>query len=176
MEITMSRTPRGNGFRQRSDRRKGLTAEEVADLTGTESSLTGFRRRSEGYRPYESLFSGECRNMDDELEDNENIYSNPLAGSSRYNSLRGQGDGWQLPHHGPSYSNHEVSVAAMLQEQQQLLHKVLDTQNKMQQKQEELETKLNELSKRSETSSSSPDSNSRRKCRITRDLTVSNNY
>ena len=172
----MSLTPRGGGFYPRSDRRRGLTVDEVADMAGRESSRSGFQRRGEEYRPNESLYSGEYRNLQpsDEREDspsNENVFT-PLAGSSRYNSGRGQSSGRQLPYNGSGYST-EFNVTAMLQEQQHILYQVLDTQKKMQQKQVEFETKLNELAQRSETSSSSPDSNGRKKCRITRDLTVS---
>jgi len=145
-------------------------------MAGRESSRSGFQRRGEGYRPNESLFSGEYRDLQlsDELDDspsNENVFT-PMAGSSRYNSVRGQSSGRQLLHNGSGYSA-EFNVTAMLQEQQHILYQVLDTQKKMQQKQAQFETKLNELAQRSETSSSPPDSNGRKKCRITRELTVS---
>jgi len=93
----MSLTPRGGGFYPRSDRRRGLTADEVADMAGRECSRSGFQRRGEGYRPNESLFSREYRNLQliDELEDspsNENVFT-PLAGSSCDNSVRGESSG-----------------------------------------------------------------------------------
>lgn len=70
-------------------------------------------------------------------------------------------------------TDYDANLTAMLQEQQHILHQVLDTQKKMQKKPEEFEAKLNEFARRSEVSSSSPDVNVRKKCKVTRDLTVS---
>ena len=64
----------------------------------------------------------------------------------------------------------EVDVIAMIQQQQQLLHEILDTQKRMQSK--DFDRKLQELAKKSESSSSSPDT-SRKKVKISRVLTVS---
>ena len=70
-------------------------------------------------------------------------------------------------------SEKEPNFTAMLQEQQHILYELLDTQKKMQKKQEEFEVKLHHLAQRSEASSSSSSPDNRKKCRITRDLTVS---
>ena len=156
-----------------------LTADQVADMAAYESCQSGFQRHKEGYGPNESLLSGEYRSLDDDLEDyssNESVLTpGPLAGSSRYNSVRGRGQGQGSSRHydGAGHSTEELNLTAMLQEQQHILYQVLDTQKKMQKKQEEFEMKLNDLARRSETSSSSSSPDSRKKCRITRDLTVS---
>lgn len=168
----MNRTPRGHGFYSLSGRQRGLTADQVADMAAYESYQSGFQRRKEGYGPNESLLSGEYRGLaDDELEDytsNERLLT-PLAGSSRYNSVRGQSSNRQYD--GAGHSGGELNLTAMLQ-QQHILYQVLDTQKKMQKKQEEFEMKLSELAQRPETSSSSSSPDRRKKCRITRDLTV----
>lgn len=162
----MNRTPLSHGFYSRSGRQRGLTADQVADMAAYESYQSGFQRRKEGYGPNDSLLSGEYRGLtDDDLEE---YTSTPLAGSSRYNSVRGN-----RHYDGAGHSGGELNLTAMLQEQQHILYQVLDTQKKMQKKQEEFETKLSELAQRTETSSSSSSPDSRKKCRITRDLTVS---
>ena len=175
----MNRTPRGRGgFYSHFGRQRGLTADQVADMAAYENYQSGFQRHKEGYGPNESLLSGEYRSLstlDDELEDyssNESVLT-PLTGSSRYNSVRGQGQGSSRHYDGAGRSTEELNLTAMLQQQQHILYQVLDTQKKMQKKQEEFEIKLNELAQRSETSSNSSSPDSRRKCRITRDLTVS---
>lgn len=179
----MNRTPHGHGFYSCSGRQRGLTADQVANMAAYESYQSGFQRRKEGYGPNDSLLSGEYRSLtDDELEadhtSNESLLT-PLAGSSRYNSVRGQNSNRHYDGAGPSPSHPggELNLTAMLQEQQHILYQVLDTQKKMQKKQEEFEMKLSELAQRSErsSSSSSPDSG-RKKCRITRELTVSTPY
>ena len=60
----------------------------------------------------------------------------------------------------------------MIQEQQKLMQCVLKTQKKMQSKQDDLDCKIQELTKRSESSSSSPES-IKKKFRVSRALTVS---
>ena len=130
--------------------------------------------------------SGEYRSLtdDEELEadhaSNENLLTTPLAGSSRYNSVRGQSSNrHRYDGAGPiNPQGGELNLTAMLQEQQHILYQVLDTQKKIQKKQEEFEIRLSELAQRSErsSSSSSPDHSGRKKCRITRELTVSTPY
>lgn len=61
------------------------------------------------------------------------------------------------------------SVVKMIQEQQHLLHQVLETQKQMQLKQKDFDDKLEEVMKTSDSSSSSPES---RKFKIGRKLTV----
>lgn len=176
LSVKMSHTPRGSGFYSRSGSRKRLTASEIAGLAATDGSRrSGFQ--CTGYQPNESLYSGENRDLSDDHEGDSNgeNHVHAFAGSSRYNSLRGQSSqtlrGFHYSEQGNSSADFNITV--MLQEQQHLLHKVLDTQKKMQQKQEEFDTKLQELTKRSGSSSSSPDSRGKKKCRITRYLTVS---
>ena len=174
----MNRTPHGHGFYSRSGRQRGLTADQVVNMAAYESYQSGFQRRKEGYGPNESLLSGEYRSLTDneELEaDHANLIT-PLAGSSRYNSVRGQSSNRHYDGAGPEGG--ELNLTAMLQEQQHILYQVLDTQKKIQKKQEEFEIRLSELAQRSErsSSSSSPDHSGRKKCRITRELTVSTPY
>lgn len=155
----MSRTPRrGCGFQPRSDRQRRvlLTAGEVADMTGREACRTGFQRR-EGYGPHDDLYSGEYRNFSDDLGDersNDENMLTPLTGSSRYNSAVGMQDNGlqQPPRNRPPRvrsADYDANLTAILQEQQHILHQVLDTQKKMQKKQEEFEAKLNEFARRS---------------------------
>ena len=66
------------------------------------------------------------------------------------------------------------SIVLMIQQQQELLHTIVEIQKLMQPKQDEFDSKLQELMKHSESSatSSSPDT-VKKKCRISRMLTVS---
>ena len=174
----MNRTPHGHGFYSRSGHQRGLTADQVANMTAYESHQSGFQRWKEGYGPNDSLLSGEYHSLtDDDLKRiiqvmkiylplclvlyDTTVYEARIAIGTMMEQVPVTLEG----------------LTAMLQEQQHILHQVLDTQKKMQKNQEEFEMKLSELaqwSKRS-SSSSSPD-NGRKKCRITRELTVSTPY
>ena len=132
----MYRTPHGHGFYSRSGRQSGLTADEVVNMAAYETYQSGFQCRKEGYEPNESILSGEYRSLrdDDELEadyaSNENLLT-PLAGSSRYNSVRGQSSNRHYDGAGPiNPQGGELNLTAMLQEQQHILYQVLDTQKK----------------------------------------------
>ena len=63
-------------------------------------------------------------------------------------------------------------LVKMIQEQQHLLHQVLETQKQMQLKQKDFDDKLEELKKTSESSSSSPNCSETRKFKISRKLSV----
>ncbi len=71
----------------------------------------------------------------------------------------------------------DINLIALIQEQQQLLQTVLSNQTKMTSRQDEFQSKLTELRSKvvNSCSGSSPDSGpgTRKKCRIKRDLTVS---
>ena len=185
----MTCTPSGSGFYSRPASRKRLSADEVSELAAQGENFSAFPYSRSGnrghgdinengttpvscrtYQPNESLYDGSFRELND--SEDEEVHLRALAGSSGFNSSRGQ----QPRIHADSRYNlhqpHDNTITAMLQEQQKLLHQVLATQKKMQQKQDEFDTKLKELSKRSESSGTS-DGNGKRKCRITRDLTVS---
>ena len=111
-------------------------------------------------------YDGEYQPFSDDSGEEQENYPR-LATSSRYNALQGQG-----PHsRSIRRPKCEVDVIAMIQQQQQLLHEILDTQKRMQSKQEDFDRKLQELAKKSELSSSLPDTS--RKVKISRDLTVS---
>ena len=78
-----------------------------------ESSQSGFQRRKEGYGLNESLLSGEyCSLTDDELDmdhtSSESLLT-PLAGSSQYNSVRGQSSN---RHYGASPSHRSYHYAS----------------------------------------------------------------
>jgi hypothetical protein len=110
----MNRTPHGHGFYSRSGRQRGLTADQVANMAAYKSCQSGFQRRKEGLlREYRSL-------SDNDLEDhtrNESFLT-PLAGSSRYNSVRGQSSNRYYDGAGPtSHPGEELNLTAMLQEQ-----------------------------------------------------------
>ena len=127
------------------------------------------RSRTEAvYRSNQSIYDGDYQAFaDDSGEEQENY---PLASSSRY-VLQGNHSCSIMPPEcvGPS----SAEIVTMIQEQQQLLHQVLEAQKRMQLKQDEFDVKLQELAKRSESSSSSPDVDVRRKkFKISRDLTV----
>lgn len=127
------------------------------------------RSRTEAvYRSNQSIYDGDYQAFaDDSGEEQENYL---LASSSRYNVLQGNHSRSIMPPEcvGPS----SAEIVTMIQEQQ-LLHQVLEAQKRMQLKQDEFDVKLQELAKRSESSSSSPDVDVRRKkFKISRDLTV----
>lgn len=105
------------------------------------------------YQPNQSLYSGHYeQNFSEDSDDGQ---ENNLQHSN------------SLPS-GPTSSE----IVVMLQEQQHLLEKLLQTQKEMQEKQEDLEVKLQELKKLSESSSSSPNYSQGRKFKISRNLTV----
>ena len=127
----MNRTPRGRGgFYSRFGPHRGLTADQVADMAGYENYQSGFQRHNEGYGPNESLLSGEYHSLS--TLDDENIFT-PLTSSSRYNSVRGQGQGNSRHSDGTHNSTGELNLTAMLQEQH-ILYQILDTRKKMQKK------------------------------------------
>ena len=129
------------------------------------------RSRTEAvYRPNQSIYDGDYQAFADDSGEEQENYP-PLASSSRYNVLQGHHSRSIMPPEcvGPS----SAEIVTMIQEQQQLLHQVLEAQKRMQLKQDEFDVKLQELAKRSESSSSSPDVDVRRKkFKISRDLTV----
>ena len=109
------------------------------------------------YRPRQSICDGEHQHFSDDSGEEQENYP-PLASSSQRNALQGQGP------HSRSIKPTKVDVIATIQ------HEILDTQKRMQSKQEDFDRKLQELAK---SSSSSPDTSRRKKVKISRDLTVS---
>ena len=154
----MSRTPRVS---TPSGRKRTFSAVDVAQSFTMEPY-----RNQAVYRPRQSIYDGEYQHFSDDSGEEQENYP-PLASSSRYNALQGQGP------HSRSIKPPEVDVIAMIQQQQKLLHEILDTQKRMQSKQEDFDRRLQELAKKSESSSSSPDTSRRKKVKISRDLTVS---
>ena len=122
------------------------------------------RERSGTYLPRESLYLGPRRNMHE--SDEENI--DPDFGFT------------STPRRS-SFQNREEttapSIISMLQQQQSLLHRLVENQKKIEEKQSEFEEKLKEVSEsmsaRSQPSSSPDTDKANRKIRIKRDLTVS---
>lgn len=123
---------------------------------------------SHGYQPNESLYEGSFRELND--SEDEKVDLRPLASSSRFNYSRGRQPQSHADHRFTPHHSKDSGLSAIVQEQQNLLHQVIATQKKLQQKQEEFDIELKELSKLS-VSSSTSDGNVKRKCRTTRDLT-----
>ena len=154
------------GYSTGGRRKRRICGAEVADRIASEVP-TRSRPRFQ-YQPNDDLyahppsvpFSG------DESEVDENI---PLSGSSNYNTFRDQ---CHQPRSTEACCGSSSNLVSMIQKQQQLLQEMLDAQKKIQDKQEEFESKLSELMKASEESTTTPDSH-KKKFRIRRDLTVS---
>lgn len=169
----MSRTPRSRLVSQRSGGSRSIAAATIAEMSAQPCHRPRFTSLGGGvgYQPNESLYDGQYCPLSDGSGEEQDTHSGhkdtpyrPLASSSRYN-MQDQ----QPVSAGPS----SAEIVTMLQEQQQLLHRLLETQTKMQQKQDDFDSKLKQLATQySESSSSSPDVRGKRKCRITRDLTV----
>ncbi len=170
---SMSRTPVPQDGR-RSRQRRLYADTDVAEMVTMQLFYRPESPRSKtAYQPNDSLYEGDYRPLADlSDEEQENRYP-ALASSSRYNVFQGQRYSRKPPAcEGPS----SAEIITLLQEQQQLLHQVLETQVSMKLKQDEFERKLQELAKCSESSSSSPDVRGKNKCRIRRDLSVSSSF
>ncbi len=170
-------------------RRPGLTADQVASqLTYDHGTGTVPIRRRGQYRPNQSLYDGSfqplppCNSEDEEASEYEfNSPSSdsvtPLCGSSLFNTrARSQRPGQSTPLRQEWMP--EMTVAGLIQEQQELLERVLKNQKDMQNRQEKFEKELATLSKEMTSSSTSPDSDGRsaRRLRICRELTVCLRY
>ncbi len=160
----MSLTPQEG----RRSRQRRLYSTDVADLVTMQPFVRPefSRSRNTAYQPSDSLYDGNYRPLGDLSVDEQN--NTHLAGSSRYNSFQGHHSWRSRPHECVSPGPSSAEIITMLQEQQQLLRLVLDTA--MQLKQVEFDSKLQELAKRSDSSSSSPDVRGKNKCRIKRVL------
>ena len=131
------------------------------------------------YVPYQDLLDGEYQQMVSS-GDEDDFHTPPLYGSSRHNARvsheRVVRNRSRSPHLSRTSDNIselcDSTIISMIQEQQKLIQCVLKTQKKMQSKQDDLDYKIQELTKRSESSSSSPES-IKKKFRISRALTVS---
>ena len=119
------------------------------------------------YQPNESLFDLPSVRTYDE-ENSWALPATPLQGSSVYN-MRMSDTG---AHSG---NNFESSVMTLLQEQQGQLRKLLSQQQGMQKRQDELDCKLSLMEQElAKIPRETPNlDNSKRKFRVTRDLTVS---
>lgn len=106
----MSRTPRVS---TPSGRKRTFSAVDVAQSFTMEPY-----RNQAVYRPRQSIYDGEYQHFSDDSGEEQENYP-PLASSSRYNALKGQGP------HSHSIKPLEVDVIAMIQQQQKLLHEIL---------------------------------------------------
>ena len=149
--------------------RRRFTAAAVPDLVAPPWYISRPRSmgpNDSGYKPNDDLYDGNFYELDpddDESQIRDDIPESdlPLYSSSRHN----------IPpaHH---VSDRSTEIITMLQKQQQLLHQLSVTQKKMQSKQEEFDKKIKELvAKQTDSSSSSPDC-SKKRHKITRDLSV----
>lgn len=145
--------------------RQRHTAEDVAGMITADVDDRG---RFRTYLPRENLYSGRSRNMT--FYDSEEENMDPNCCDAGYTNT---------PRRSSCFLNREEatvpSIISMLQEQQSLLHTLVENQKKMEVKQSELEEKLKEVSESVPArSSTSPDTDkASRKIRIKRDLTVS---
>lgn len=151
----------------RREKRRRICGADVAHQVMTNwcsGPSTSSPRNRGTYQPNQSLYDGIFHGQSEESDEEQENF--PPLTSSSYNA-RGRHDERSV-----SVGPTSAELVKMMQEQQQLLHQLLETQKKMELKQEEFDVKLQQLSKLSESSSSSPDSSQKKKFKISRNLTV----
>ena len=128
------------------------------------------------YVPYQDLLDGEYQQMVSSGDDSHTSSIWFITAQCSRESERVVRNRSRSPHLSRTSDNISElcgsTIISMIQEQQKLIQSVLKTQKKMQSKQDDLDCKIQELTKRSKSSSSSPES-IKKKFRISRALTVS---
>ena len=159
-------TPVSSNGSSRSAKRRRFGADSVLDAMN--ESPVAPRPRHNFYPP--AAPPGYSTPNHGVYQPNQSLYEGPFH--------RQESDGSDVENYPPldNCQTGNLSLAELvktIQEQQHLLQEVIENQKKMESKQEDFDNKLDDLTKRSESSCSSPDKQNKRKFKIKRTLTVS---